>query len=478
MKAAELTCDYLVVGCGAVGMAFADILVSESNATVIMVDRYAKPGGHWNLAYPFVTLHQPSAYYGVSSRELNQGYIEQVGLNKGLMELATGDEVSAYFGKVMHEQFIPSGRVEYFPMCEYKGNGQFTSVVSGKNYSVKVNKKVVDATFLKTSIPATHTPSFTIDDNVDFIPVGELPRIDRPYQSYVVVGGGKTGIDACLWLLENHVNPDNINWVISRDGWLIDRKNAQPLEEFFFDTIGAQANQMQAIAESTSIDDLYDRLEDKGIMLRIDKTVRPSMFHGATVTQAELEQLRRIRNVIRKGRIRHISSARITLAGGEVSTPNDAIFIDCSASALPDLVPKAIFEEGKITPQTVRAYQPVFSAAIIAHTELAYPNDDIKNSLMQVVPLPNRDIDWVPMMAAMMRNSHVWSTQDELKKWILDCRLDGFAKLVKSVKPEDKEKSAVLGKLYGNAEGAVSKLKQYMGQLIKQGKIPMPEQTK
>lgn len=478
MKAAELTCDYLVVGSGAVGMAFADVLINESDAKVIIVDRYAKPGGHWNLAYPFVTLHQPSAFYGVSSRELNQGYIEQVGLNKGLMELASGDEVSAYFNKVMHEQFIPSGRVEYFPMCEYKGDGQFTSVISGKNYAVKVNRKIVDATFLKTSIPATHTPSFTIDDSVEFIPVSELPSINRSYQNYIVVGGGKTGIDACLWLLENHVDPDAIKWVMPRDAWLLDRKNTQPSEAFFFDSIGAQANQMQAIAESSSIDDLYDRLEEKGVMLRIDKTVRPSMFHGATVTQAELEQLRRIKNIVRKGRISHIGVEKITLDGGEVNTPNDAIFVDCSASALTNLATKAVFEEGKITPQTVRAYQPVFSAAVIAHTELAYPNDDIKNKLMQVVPLPNRDIDWIPMMAAMMRNSHIWSTQDELKQWIHDCRLDGFAKLVKSVKPEDKEKSAVLGKLYGNAEAAAGKLQQYMGQLIKQGKIPMPEQFK
>ncbi len=26
------------------------------------------PGGHWTRAYPFVRLHQPSAYYGVNSR--------------------------------------------------------------------------------------------------------------------------------------------------------------------------------------------------------------------------------------------------------------------------------------------------------------------------------------------------------------------------------------------------------------------------
>jgi len=60
--------DYLVVGAGAAGLAFADTLIAESDAEVVIVDRRAAPGGHWNDAYPFVRLHQPSLYYGVNSR--------------------------------------------------------------------------------------------------------------------------------------------------------------------------------------------------------------------------------------------------------------------------------------------------------------------------------------------------------------------------------------------------------------------------
>ncbi len=46
--------DYLVIGAGAMGMAFTDVLMTESDATVTIVDRYHQPGGHWNVAYPFV----------------------------------------------------------------------------------------------------------------------------------------------------------------------------------------------------------------------------------------------------------------------------------------------------------------------------------------------------------------------------------------------------------------------------------------
>ena len=53
-----LEADYLIVGAGAVGMAFADTLLTDSDATMIIVDRRHKPGGHWNDAYPFVRLQR------------------------------------------------------------------------------------------------------------------------------------------------------------------------------------------------------------------------------------------------------------------------------------------------------------------------------------------------------------------------------------------------------------------------------------
>ena len=89
--------DYLIIGAGAVGMSFADTLLSETEATIALVDRRHQPGGHWNDAYSFVRLHQPSAYYGVDSWPLGSGEKDVAGLNKGFYELASGYEVLAYF---------------------------------------------------------------------------------------------------------------------------------------------------------------------------------------------------------------------------------------------------------------------------------------------------------------------------------------------------------------------------------------------
>src|ERR1700690_714607 len=120
MDARAIETDYLVIGAGATAMVFVDTLLSESDAKVVMVDRNHKPGGHWNDAYSFVGLHQPSAFYGVNSRELSSWTKDKTGLNQGLYSLASGAEVLSYFDQVMHERFLPSGRVQWFPKHEYR----------------------------------------------------------------------------------------------------------------------------------------------------------------------------------------------------------------------------------------------------------------------------------------------------------------------------------------------------------------------
>jgi hypothetical protein len=456
--------DYLIVGCGAVGMAFADTLLTETEANIIIVDKYHKPGGHWNVAYPFVTLHQPSAFYGVSSRELSKGCIDKVGLNKGLNELASGAEVSAYFDDVMREQFLPSGRVQYFPMCEYQGNGQFVSSLTGEKHQVKVTKKFVDATYLNTSVPSTHKPKFSIAPDVQFIPINELPKVKQPPAGFVIIGGGKTGIDAVLWLLENNVSPDHIQWIMPRDAWLIDRINTQPTEEFFADAIGAQAAQMEAIAQSNSMEDMFNRLEASGVLLRIDKNVTPSMFHGATVSQIELEELRRVKNIVRLGRVTHLEADKIVLEHGTIPTSPQHLHIDCSASALTNLDMKPIFNGNVITPQTVRSYQPVFSAAFIAHIEATYTDEATKNKLCNVVPIPNTLLDWIRLTSAFMINQHIWSQDEEIRNWLLNNRLDGFSKLVRSVKETEVEKLTLLKRLKQFSQPAMIKLQQYLAE--------------
>ena len=464
----KLETEYLIIGSGLVGMAFADTLLTETDANIVIVDRYANPGGHWNMAYPFVTLHQPSAYFGVSSKELSRGIIDTIGLNKGMNDLATGSELLAYFDEVMRQRFLASGRVRYFPMCEYKGEGIFTSKLTGKEFSVSYNK-LVDATFMTISVPSTHTPNFSVDPKVNFMPLNNLPLVTKKPNGYVVIGGGKTGIDACLWLLSRDVDPDDITWIRPRDSWLLDRQNTQPTESFFNSSVGSLAAQYESISAATSIEDMFVRLEKSGYLLRLDRNIQPTMFHAATISKDEIIQLQRIKNVVRMGHVKEIKIDRVSLSEGEIKTSDDHIYVDCSASlerSFGNKKPVPVFCHNCITPQMIRAYQPAFSASMAAYVEANYIGEAEKNRLCSLVPPPNYDVDFIPMTLAMMLNQFSWSQDKKLRQWIRDNRLDGFSKLISNVDKDDHEKIQILSRIQSSALPAITKLQQFNQQLI------------
>jgi hypothetical protein len=63
-----------------------------------------------------------------------------------------------------------------------------------------------------------------------------------------------------------------------------------------------------------------------------------------------------------------------------------------------------------------------------------------------------------------MMNQYVWSQDENLRKWLLGNRLDGFSQLMRSVKEDDAEKQAIVKRLRANAQPAMGKLQQYLAQ--------------
>ena len=129
----------------------------------------------------------------------------------------------------------------------------------------------------------------------------------------MVVGSGKTATDACIWLLARGVDPDAICWVRPREPWMLNRAVIQPDPVIY---LGMVADMMRAAASATSLDDLFLRLEDAGIMLRIDRSVTPTMAKAPTLGIWELEQLRTIEHVVRRGHIDSVSAAGSTSRTG------------------------------------------------------------------------------------------------------------------------------------------------------------------
>ncbi len=465
----DLETDYLIAGAGAVGMAFADTLLSETDADMIIVDRHAAPGGHWNDAYPFVRLHQPSAFYGVASTELGSGRVDETGSNKGYFELASGAEVVAYFDRVMRERFLPSGRVRYVPMSDAlwdadgvaRRQAGFRNLLSGAQKRVSVRKRIVDGTYFRTSVPATHTRKFSVADGVACVTPNELPVQAPAYRRFTVVGGGKTAMDVAVWLLEHGADPDAITWVRPRESWLLNRATTQPSMRFFHETIGGFAAQMEAMAQARSVDDLWDRLEACGGMLRIDRTVRPTMFHFATLAEGEVDLLRRITTVVRGRRVRHIDPDRLQMVHGEdVPAHPDTLYVDCTATATEMEHLKPVFDGPLITLQILRMPLVTFSAALTAHVEAAYDTDEEKNRLCTPIALPDTTTDWLPATIANMTNQYTWSQEAGLREWIVNCRLDGFGATLREANLDDPAQSAVVQRMRENMFPGVMNLQK------------------
>ena len=454
---AEIETDYLVIGAGASGLAFADSLIADADVEVVMVDRRHGPGGHWNDAYPFVRLHQPSATYGVNSRPLGSETIDATGPNAGFYERATGVEICDYFRRVLEEQLVGSGQVRFFGQCDYVGDyagGEhaLSSRLTGETTTVRVRQKVVDATYLETSVPATHTPAFTIGEGVNLIPVGELVHVVEPPSGFTVLGAGKTAMDACSFLLDNGVDPDRIRWVRPRDAWLMNRSSWQPLD-LVASTVESLSLVLQCLAEAESLDVLFRRLEECGELLRLDPAVEPTMFRGAIVSPAEHQSLEQIERVVRQGRVRRIDTDRILLDEGEVSTERGTIHVDCTAYGLRATPPRPIFEEGRITPQSLMGGFTTFNAAMVGFVEAARDDDADKNRLCPPTAYPSKSTDWISVFAGGFRVITQMLQEPDLAAWLGTCRLNTTRGMNDHM--DDSRMKAALGRWIEHVEPAL-----------------------
>ncbi len=227
---------------------------------------------------------------------------------------------------------------EFFPGCDYVGGRAFVSKESGERFEVPDGCRVVDARYLAPDIPAETPPKFEIADGVRAIPVNDLPAWEGTTSQYVVVGSGKTATDACVWLLGRGVDPDAICWVRPRDPWMLNRSLIQPDPAIY---LGMVAEMMCLAAQTRSLPELFGQLEDAGIMLRIDRSVTPTMAKAPTLGMWELDRLRSIAHVVRRGHLRVARRGRLDLEEGSVALADDALVVNCAADGLknPPLVP-------------------------------------------------------------------------------------------------------------------------------------------
>jgi hypothetical protein len=460
MVADRISTDYLVVGSGAAGMAFTDALITHSNARVVMVDRRHAPGGHWNDTYSFCRLHQPSAFYGVDSLPLGDDTIDQVGLNRGGYERATAPEICGYFQRVMDTRLLPSGQVEFLPMSEHVGNGTIVSRVTGRQIEVDARYEV-DANYVAPTIPARSAPPFVVEPGASCVSVNALTEIDRAAAGYVIVGGGKTAMDAIIWLLERGTPADAIRWIKPREGWLVNRAHFQPLTQAWKVLEGASYYAATGAAAG-SLDEFFGGLEEHDVMLRIDGDVPATMAKGPTVNDLELEQLRRIHDVVRLGHVRRISRDEIVLDEGTVPTSPDHVHVHCAASGVPRRPTRPVFSEDRITIQSLRWNMPCLSAATTGFVEATRDDVDDKNRLCRPHSYPDRPVDWAETVAHSLRLDLDWVSDPEVEHYTYHSRLNPVRGWKEQL--DTPEAQAALERLIANTGPAAANLEQFVAE--------------
>jgi hypothetical protein len=228
------------------------------------------------------------------------------------------------------------------------------------------------------------------------------------------VGSGKTATDAIVWLLQRDVDPGAIRWVRPREPWMFNRAVVQPDPAIF---LGMAADVWESAARASSLDDMFLRMEDAGVMLRIDRTLTPTMARAPTIAQWEVDLLRTVEDVVRLGHVRSAERGRLVMDGGTATIADDALVVHCAASGLqmPPLVP--VWRPDVITLQPIRAGFPCFGAALIGYVEATRDDDAEKNRLCLPSHYGNTLADWVEMNLLGSRATAAFTSAPDVKAW-------------------------------------------------------------
>ena len=415
-----LDVDYLVVGAGAMGMAFTDALIEHSDARVALVDRREAAGGHWLNAYPFVRLHQASALYGVASTLLGGGQVQTEGPEAGLHERADKPTICAYYDQVL-ARMLATGRVEFLPHTHYTGERTAQREDSGEQLAVPDTCRVVDSHYLSPDIPAETPPPFAVADDAWVVPVNDLPGLVQSASQYVVVGSGKTATDAIVWLLGLGTDPDSICWVRPREPWMLDRARVQPDPAVF---LGMVDDVMRAAATAPSLSAFFLSLEEAGVMLRIDRSVEPTMAKAPTLGEWELALLRSVEDVVRLGHVTAVRRGRLDLEQGSVTVADDALVVHCAGDGLKTPTVTPIWGADRITLQPIATGFPCYGAALAGFVEASDRGDDDKNRLCPPSSYGNSRAEWALGSLRGGRNTASFRSEPDIRDWVDRCHLN------------------------------------------------------
>jgi hypothetical protein len=178
------------------------------------------------------------------------------------------------------------------------------------------------------------------------------------------------------------------------------------------------------MALAVSVEDVFARLESQGFFLRLNPNITPTMFRGAIVSEAEIELLRRIGNVVRMGRVRRIETDKIVLDEGSVPVSERTIHIHCASRGLPRLPLRSIFEPGRVTIQPFMVGFACYQFATLGVVEATIATDAEKNRLCPPIVYWDSNADYLSGFLAGLAYERARAAHPALASWAKATRLN------------------------------------------------------
>jgi hypothetical protein len=216
---------------------------------------------------------------------------------------------------------------------------------------------------------------------------------------------------------------------------LLNRAWTQPLDQVAT-IIDAVSRDLDACARATSVDEVFAVLEGCGRLLRLDRGVRPTMYRCATASEAEVEELRTITDVVRLGHVQEIGLDQIRLDEGTIVTSAGHVHVDCTAGGLRTSQARPVFEPGRIVIQQIRTCQPTFNAAITGYIEATRSDIDEKNALCPPNQYPDSDVDMLRGIIVQQQATNVWNGTPDIQDWLERSRLNAVRGMTEHMSEE------------------------------------------
>jgi hypothetical protein len=160
------------------------------------------------------------------------------------------------------------------------------------------------------------------------------------------------------------------------------------------------------------------------VFVRIDPSVEPLAFRGATVSAREIDALRTIEHVVRARRVRSISRTSVTTDAGDLSCAPGEIYVDCTAAGVRPTVPRPVFEPGRITIQYLAVGLLPWCAATIGFVESTEIHDEEKNRLCPPVVFSGDVADLARLAHSAMQGQVARARDEVVGPWNAASRLN------------------------------------------------------